>query len=289
MIPEKDTNIVYFSKLLKDDYEYAPACNRIIEILQKHEIKYGFLESTSDIWARDYMPIQKGVNDFIQFRYEPSYLQDDLDIQSDPKVILKANGLKATFSDINLDGGNVIKSKEKVIITTRIFEENFGRDKLSQITSKDKNKLIDQLENLFEARVFLIPDITGDMTGHADGHVRFINENKILVNNLENEFKYWRTGFEKMIKQSGLDYIEIPWYEIDDEENPLSAIGTYVNYLEIGNLIVFPVFETKGNEDADALDVISNAFPDRIIETININEIANEGGLLNCISWTIKK
>jgi agmatine deiminase len=92
-----------------------------------------------------------------------------------------------------------------------------------------------------------------------------------------------------MIRQSGLDYVEIPWFEVDDKKNPLSAVGCYVNYLEVGNLILFPVFGVKGNHDEEAVEIITEVFPDRIIETININDIANEGGLLNCVSWTIKK
>ena len=63
--------------------------------------------------------------------------------------------------------------------------------------------------------------------------------------------------------------------------------GTYVNYLETANLIIMPVFEVSGNRDAEAYDVMKRTFPDRVIETVNINEIGIEGGLLNCISWTI--
>jgi hypothetical protein len=36
-----------------------------------------------------------------------------------------------------------------------------------------------------------------------------------------------------MIKQTGLSYIEIPWFEYKDKQYPLSAIGRYINYLEI--------------------------------------------------------
>jgi len=61
-----------------------------------------------------------------------------------------------------------------------------------------------------------------------------------------------------------------------------------VNYLEIGNLIVFPVFELEGNKDEEAFDLISSLYPNKFIERINITDIAIEGGLMNCISWNIK-
>lgn len=276
MITDKEANIVYFSEKILND-EYKNAFERIKLILDKHNIKYDFLNGTKDIWCRDYMPIQIDKGKFIQFRYEPDYLKDDLDLQSIPKDVLKANKLKATYSDINLDGGNVVRSSDSVIITNRIFK---GKN-------EPKEVLIAKLEAILETKVYLIPDITDDMTGHSDGHVRFIDDKTVLVNSLDQELKYWKDGFKKMIKDSGFSYIEMPWFSYSDKNHKESAIGIYVNYLEIGNLIVFPVFEIDGNKDKEALKVISEAFPTHIIEPVNINKVANEGGLLNCISWTI--
>lgn len=89
-----------------------------------------------------------------------------------------------------------------------------------------------------------------------------------------------------MIAKSRLEYVEMPWFEIKDRD---SFIGVYVDYLGIGNLILFPIFEVLGNKDEEALAVIKTVFPDRVVEPININEIASDGGLLNCISWTVLK
>lgn len=278
MITDKETNTVYFSKQILND-KYSHAFEKIRLILVKHNVKYDFLKGTKDIWCRDYMPIQIDKEKFIQFRYEPSYLLEELDLQSITKDVLKANKLDATFSDIILDGGNVVKSSDSVIITNRVFTEN-----------KDATEvLIAKLEVILETKVYFIPDITDDMTGHADGHVRFIDDKTVLVNSLEQELKYWQNGFKKMIKEFDFSYIEMPWFSYSDKNHKNTAIGIYVNYLEIGNLIIFPVFEIPGNRDNEALKVIKEVFPNHIIETVNINEIANEGGLLNCISWTIKQ
>jgi agmatine deiminase len=219
------------------------------------------------------------INKFVQFRYKPSYLLDDLHLQSDPATVLKSNRFIAEFSNINLDGGNVIRWKDKVILTTRVFKEN---------PTIDKIQLVQRIENLLETQVLIIPDINTDMTGHADGHIRFIDKNSILVNELKNEYKYWRGGFMKMINQTGLEFIQIPWFEHKDKNYPLSAIGGYTNYLEVGNLILFPVFEIKGNKDEEAVTIIKKVFPDRIVKPINVNAFANFGGVLNCISWTVK-
>lgn len=280
MISDKETNHIYFSELIKTNSEYSPAFERIKIVLDKHKISYGFLADTKDIWCRDYMPIQVEKDKFVQFRYEPSYLKENLDLQSVPKDVLKSNGFNAELSNINLDGGNVIKWKDKVVLTTRILKENPNLT-LSELTK--------ELENLFKTEVLLIPDVNGDMTGHADGHLRFIDSKTVLVNELKNEFKYWREGFLKMVKNAKLDYVEIPWYVHKDKIHKESAIGGYVNYLEVGNLILFPVFEIEGNRDEEAIAIIKSVFPNRIIEPINVNEIANRGGLLNCITWTVKQ
>lgn len=277
MITDKEVNIVYFSEQILNA-KYLDAFNRIKLILDKHKVKYDFLKETKDIWCRDYMPIQINQGKFIQFRYEPSYLLEELDLKSITKDVLKANKLDANYSDINLDGGNIVRSSDSVIITNRVFKEN----------NESKEILLDKLETILETKVYLIPDITNDMTGHSDGHVRFIDNKSVLVNSLNQELKYWQDGFKKMINDSGFSYIEMPWFSYSDKNHKDTAIGIYVNYLEIGNLIVFPIFEIDGNKDQEALKVIKEAFPNHIIEPVNIKEIANEGGLLNCISWTIK-
>lgn len=280
MIIDKETNTVYFSDFLRSKDEYKTTFEWIKTILDKHQIKYKFLLETKDIWCRDYMPIQIETNEFIQFRYEPSYLKSELKLQSNPKTVLETNGFNAKFSNINLDGGNVIKWTDKAILTTRIFKEN---------PKFNPTGLTKELERLLKTEILLIPDVAEDMTGHADGHLRFIDSNTVLVNELKGEFKYWRDGFLKMVKQARLDFIEIPWFEHKDRNYKDTAIGGYVNYLEIGKVILFPIFEIKGNKDKEAILAIKKVFPDRIIEPINVNEIAKHGGLLNCITWSIKE
>ena len=48
------------------------------------------------------------------------------------------------------------------------------------------------------------------------------------------------------------------------------------------------MFGTKKNKDDEAVRNLTEVFPDRIIEVVNVNNIAKEGGLLNCITWGVK-
>jgi agmatine/peptidylarginine deiminase len=88
---------------------------------------------------------------------------------------------------------------------------------------------------------------------------------------------------QKVIEQYNLKYIDIPFFIPQDKKHPDSAIGVYVNFLEVENLIVLPVFGR--DEDKEVFNIIKDAFPDRDIETINYNDVTQEGGLINCTTW----
>lgn len=269
---------VYMSDLLRT--EFPDACERMIKILVKHKVKYDFLKGTKDIWCRDYMPIQTESGKFVQFKYDPSYLKGNKEWEesrSDVKEVCRVNGIDAQFSDINLDGGNVLICDRRAIISDRIFSEN---------PDWNKEELVSELSKLLECEIIIIPAQNGDMTGHADGMVRFVNRNTILGNRLADEYKYWRERMQKVIEKFGLEYIDVPFItDIKDPKHPYSAIGIYVNYLEVNNLIVLPVFGRE--EDKQAVEIIQKAFPDKVVETINYDEVAQEGGLLNCTTWVV--
>ena len=275
----KSKEVVYMSELLEERF---PECfNRLTSILKKHGVEYRLLKGTKDIWCKDYMPIQTESGKLIQFRYEPSYLKgnkDWEDSRSDVKEVCRQNGFEPVFSNINLDGGNVLLCSGRAIVSDRLFTEN------PEYT--DKERLVKELSELLEAEVIIIPAQNGDMTGHADGMVRFVDHDTLLGNNRSNEYKYWTNGIEKVLKDYNLKYIDVPFfYSYKDSKHPDHAIGVYVNYLEVGNLIVLPVFEVEGNKDEEAIAAIKQIFPDKIIETINFNDVALEGGVLNCTTW----
>ena len=278
----KGKEIVYLSELLEE--RFPDAFNRLTSILKKHSVDYRLLKGTKDIWCRDYMPIQSESGKLIQFRYEPSYLKGNKeweDSRSDVREVCRLNGFEPVFSNINLDGGNVLLCSGRAIVSDRIFAEN------PEYT--DKEQLVKDLSELLEAEVIIIPAQNGDMTGHADGMVRFIDHDTILGNNRSDEYKYWKNGIEKVLKDYSIKYIDVPFfYGYKDSKHPDNAIGVYVNYLEVGNLIILPVFEVEGNKDAEAIAAFKQIFPDKMIEAIKYNEVALEGGTLNCSTWTYK-
>lgn len=77
------------------------------------------------------MPIKTKSGKYISFRYEPSYLANNPQLRTDFKTDIapsfKVDNL--VYTDINLDGGNVVfsPSKEKVIISRQSF---FGKSRI---------------------------------------------------------------------------------------------------------------------------------------------------------------
>ena len=263
--------MLYFSSQLNTP-KYKPAADRVFAALNLFKIKYKLLNNTNDIWARDYMPVKTKSGKYVSFRYEPRYLANNLQLRTNFKTdiapSLKVDNL--VYTDINLDGGNVVfsPSKEKVIISDRVFSENHGISE-AELTSK--------LEKFLEASVIIIPSLKSDMTGHADGMVRFVDENTVVTNAPLSPY-----GFETKVKKSLQNYgfivIDFPYFYSKGD----SAVGCYLNFLETEQAIFLPVFGV--DMDSEAVETAKNIF-NKTIVPVNINEIAKDGGVLNCISW----
>lgn len=263
--------MLYFSSILKTNPKYKPAAEKIFRALFISGIHYKLLDNTKDIWLRDFMPVKTKSGKYISFRYEPSYLAGDPQLRTNFKTDIAPHFvLPVTYSNINLDGGNVVfsPSKTKAVITGRVFSEN---------PEYDKNTLLLELEKLLEASVLIIPSLKSDMTGHADGMVRFVNENTIVANAPLSPFGF-ETKVKKALQNHGIEVLDFPYFDSNGD----SAIGCYLNFLEAGQTIFLPVFSV--DTDNKAVQTAKHIFHKAIIP-VNINEIAADGGLLNCISW----
>lgn len=261
----------YFSSQLNIS-KYKPAADRMFAALDLFNIKYKLLNNTKDIWLRDFMPVKTKSGKYVSFRYEPSYLAGDPQLRTNFKTDIapsfKVDNL--VYTDINLDGGNVVfsPSKEKVIISDRVYSEN---------PSWHKAELMAKLAKLLEANVIIIPSLKSDMTGHADGMVRFVDENTVVANAPLSPFGF-ETKVKKALQNHGIEVLDFPYFYSKGD----SAVGCYLNYLETEIFIFLPVFGV--DTDNETIDLAKNIFGKTIIP-VNINEIAADGGLLNCISW----
>lgn len=264
--------MLYFSSLLKTNPKYSLSAENLFSVLSDCNEKFTLFDGARDIWARDYMPVKTKSGKYVSFRYEPSYLANAPQLRTDFKTDIapKFKLENLVYSDINLDGGNVVfsPSKEKVIISDRVFSENSGMGE-AELTAK--------LEKLLEASVFIIPSLKSDMTGHADGMVRFVGENTVVANAPLSPYGF-EAKFKKTLQKYGINVIDFPYFFSKGG----SAVGCYLNFLETEKTIFLPMFGV--DTDNEAIELAKNIF-DKTIIPVNINEIAKYGGLLNCIGW----
>ena len=263
--------MLYFSSILKSNPKYSLSAENLFSALSDSGEEFALFDGARDIWARDYMPVKTKSGQYISFRYEPSYLADDQQLRTDFKADVAPHfDLPVTYSDINLDGGNVVfsPSKAKAVITDRVFSEN---------PDLDEDTLLNELEKLLGAEIVIIPSLKSDMTGHADGVVRFVNENTVIGN-----ASPYKNGYEQRVKRAlercGISVMDFPYFD----SKGISAVGSYLNFLETEKRIFLPVFGDA--QDETAVKCAREIFDKKIIP-VNINEIAEKGGGLNCISW----
>jgi agmatine deiminase len=116
--------------------------------------------------------------------------------------------------------------------------------------------------------------------------VRFLDNNTVLINDYSKENREFQLRFRMALHNAGLDYIEIPYNPYNNKKDDY-ANGIYINYLQMQQTVIIPTFGLK--EDAVVVKQFEQIFKGQKIETIDGNDIAYEGGILNCISWNILK
>lgn len=278
MITDNQTNFLYLADKLPT--KYSNFYKQFEKVLRNCEIEFALLPNTKDIWVADYMPIQIEQDKFVQFTYNPLYLQTKkyLKTISDVDTICTQINIDTIRTNIIIDGGNITRWTDKVIMTDRIFIDN---------PQFERKSLINKLHELLQVdKLYFVPEQPGDFTGHSDGMVRFIDENTVAINDYCREKEWFHRAFEIAIHNTGLDYIKIP-YNVYDNKNNDQANGDYINYLQMENTVIVPTFGIM--EDDKAVKQIETIFAGQTIATIDSNEVANEGGILNCITWNILK
>jgi len=278
MITDKETDFVYISDLLED--RCPEFYSQLLKRFERSHIKYGKLQETKDLWVRDFMPIQVRKDYFVRYKYDPDYLRARKyrRTKSDSDQICEKMGIVPNRVTIVLDGGNVVRSKKKVILTTKIFKENPGYPG-QNLVAEIKNQLrVDQ--------IIIIPQEPKDFVGHTDSMVRFIDENTVLVNGYPKNKTYEEFGYGLMgsLMNAGLRLVPLP-YTSWQNTDPNDATGCYMNFLEIGEYIIYPVYAQL--EDQVAENVFQDVFKDRELIDIDCRDLAKLGGVLNCATWNI--
>ena len=278
MTTDNLTNTVYFSDLLP---KKCPILNQhIVEALETNKIRYAYLSETKDIWCRDFMPIQIEEDHFVFYKYTPDYLQTPYyrQLQTNPEKVFQApqNRLEqvaqnAITIDLVIDGGNVVKCGETIVMTEKVFVEN--KDK----TRTEVEKI---LKDAFQSNILFLPWDRKEAFGHSDGIVHYAGDGKILLTNYDDSSIYYYRRFRKALEKH---FEVIPLKYAIKRRHARS--WAYINFLQIGKLVL--VLQLGLEEDGLALEQIANALSDFEVIGIPALEAVRRGGGLNCISWNV--
>jgi len=283
MITDRDTNTLYLNRNLLTNPDTKEFGKIFIDILQINGVDPKFIEYPKYYWSRDYLPVQVSENKFVQFRFDPDYLYPDEKIPvSTIRKLHDYLEISVTESDLIIDGGNVIKGPNKVILTDKIFRDN----------KQSEPKIIDELKNKFNgSEIIIIPRIPEkyEVTGHADGMVRIIDNTTIFVSDFS-QYRHSQTFNDELmgvLNQHFSNVIPVPYFEVNrkNKYGDYPATGCYINFLWIGNKIFLPVFDHE--MDDDAVKLLKEYF-DEVIPVPSTG-LSEWGGILNCVSWNIKR
>lgn len=282
MITDLDTNKVYFSRRIT----WYNAWPGLKAALDENGINYTLLDETRDIWARDYMPVQVGTDKYISYVYDPDYLQEDKDRITDWTLIpgLDLKG-KVESTNLILDGGNIVKCQDFIIMTDKVFLEN-ERQHL------EKKDVLKELKRLF-GDVVVVPwnrEDKWDYCGHADGLVRQVEGNTVLLNNLCNhhESSRHREKILETFRERNIEYVELDYgpdyHGVND--------WAYLNFLRVGGLIFMPTID-RPDVDGEAMRQLSSIYGCKVVPVPFLSIVKANGkyggGALNCVSWTVMK
>lgn len=274
MICDYQTNKVYLAEGIKG---YPKVAENLLYALYKEGIETEYLphsKSKKHVWARDYMPIQLEENLFLKYVYNPDYLKSALDYIPPYISMIKSLKLKTKLTMFVIDGGNVVKFRDCVLMTDKVLVENCVRNELAFQRA---------LEDLFEADVVFIPWDRYEMFGHADGMVRAIGYKHVLLNNYIDFDKNLRMEILERLTKEGFEVEELHY----DMPRPSRYSWAYLNFLQVRNRIFVPGLGLE--EDEKALEQIKALFPSyRVIMVPGCLELVRDGGALNCVTWNVR-
>lgn len=323
-VTDNRTDKVYISSLIDtangalDSDTRSLLKKRIKEFFPSCELLY----NTMDVWARDYMPVQLTKDIYLSYTYKPDYLENypecvtnwQLHHVHTQRQLAKDEHFefKVVQMPIILDGGNVVKAVVNgnpcFIMCKKVLEENnVTEEEFDNWWHQWWNDNFDGTKMDYVLLPWEGPKV--NPIGHADGMVRYIEENRVLLTNYGdyNDLNFPASLYKSKLEEIGFDVEELSFkgyfdYKTDKMFRMLfDSSWCYINYLQIGNRILIPSlgYDKLDNEALRQIDAVFNSkkhIADVLLIDVDMTPIVaemgsgqqNSGGALNCLTWTIK-
>ena len=246
-------------------------------------------------WCRDHGPIfvkrqqppESAVIDWAYNAWGGKYPPHDLD-DAVPTRVAEALGLPVYEPGIVMEGGSVDVNGRGTLLTTR-----------SCLLNPNRNPHLDELQIEGYLRdylgvsnvVWLGDGIEGDDTdGHVDDITRFVNEISVLTvvetdlgdaNHFPLKANLDALRGMRLEDGSAANITELPM-PARIERDGLRLPASYANFYIANKVVLLPVFADA--RDAEAVQILSNAFPSRVVVPIDCTELIWGLGAFHCLT-----
>ncbi|GGE61771.1 agmatine deiminase family protein [Priestia taiwanensis] len=283
-LPNKSNN--YYRPFYQDILYFNESLNKNKGLTDDHNAlavdEYSFDTNPfeyDDIWLRDVAPV--ATTHLVKFKYQPDYLPKSQSryLHQQFNKWLNKHHFNYTTSPLILDGGNLIwNRKDTVIVTDRVLDDNF---------KWTKKEIIEQMKwDLDVRRVIIIPAEPGDVLGHADGMIKFIDEHTMFISDFLGDKKF-RHRVQEIIRAQMPEakFIIVPssYTEVGQYDKEIaSAKGLYINMLETDDTLYVPKFGLP--TDQEVFRYIQKHTDKHVIQ-VHVGELSTMGGAINCLTW----
>ena len=246
-------------------------------------------------WCRDHGPIfvkrqqppQCAVIDWGYNAWGGKYPPHDLD-DAVPTRVAEALGLPVYEPGIVMEGGSVDVNGLGTLLTTRSCLLNPNRNPhLSEVQIEGYLRDYLGVSNV----VWLGDGIEGDDTdGHVDDITRFVNETAVLTvveedpddaNHLPLKSNLDLLRGMRLEDGGAVNITQLPM-PARIERDGLRLPASYANFYIANSVVLLPVFADV--RDAEAIRVLSNAFPSRSVVPIDCIELIWGLGAFHCLT-----
>ncbi|WP_432822439.1 agmatine deiminase family protein [Trichloromonas sp.] len=284
----------------------APEIATIKELLENGEVdmhQVSLLQMpTNDTWARDFGPItvlEEGRPVLLDFGFNGWGLKFAANFDNRITGNLARGGLfgrhEVRIPGLILEGGSIESDGAGTLLTTSecLLDGNrnphLGREELEAALGG----LFGSTRWLWLENGYLAGD---DTDSHIDTLARLCpndtiayvrcddpqDEHFIVLADMEAELKNFRT-----IDGRPYRLLPLPWPKACFDEDGQRLPATYANFLVINGAVLVPTYQDE--QDAAALEVIAQAFPQRRIIGIDCLPLILQHGSLHCVTMQIPK
>ena len=145
-----------------------------------------WITEVNDIWIRDWNFIntsKENNRELIKFFYDPSYgYNTAIDNSAGMKALSRysSNNTIPKLIPFKLDGGNLISNGDYVLISNKLFSENYDFS---------KKEIESYFEKIFESKLITFDTDPLDIIGHSDSTVRFLDKETVILPIYNEEYK----------------------------------------------------------------------------------------------------